>query len=83
MDKKIEISGLERSDKGGTHRKYRHGGVKIGMYNYNGELEEEYKDLDAAVRDNEVGATYIGIVNCLNGKTKRHAGKIWRKEAAV
>ena len=81
MDKKIEINGLERSDKGGSHLKYRHGGVKIGMYNFNGELEAEFLDLDSAVAENTVGATYRGIVNCLTGNTKKHVGKIWRKEA--
>lgn len=83
MDKKIEINGLERSDKGGSHRKYRHGGCKIGMYNFMGVLEEEFEDLDAAVIGNRVGATYRGIVDCITGKTKKHAGKIWRKESAV
>ena len=83
MDKKLEINTdavMYRSDKGGSHKKYRHGGVKIGMYNFNGELEAEFEDLDAAVRENVVGATYVGIVNCMTGKTKKHAGKIWRKE---
>ena len=70
---------IYRSDRGGSHRKYRHGGVRIGMYNFNGELEAEFEDLDAAVRGNTVGATYNGIVACLTGKTKKHAGKIWRK----
>lgn len=82
MDKKIEVSGLERSDKGGVHKKYRHGGVRIGMYNFNGELEAEYADIDVAVAENPVGATYRGIVDCVTGKTKKHAGKIWRKEGA-
>ena len=82
MDSKLEINAervIYRSDKGGSHRKYRHGGVPIGMYNFNGELEEEFVDLDVAVRENRVGATYSGIVACLTGKTKKHAGKIWRK----
>lgn len=80
MDKRIEISNLSRSDKGKQHRKYRHGGVRIGMYNFNGELEAEFEDLNAAVERNGVGATYVGIVNCITGKVKKHAGKIWRKE---
>ena len=82
MDKEINVSGLERSDKGGKHRKYRHGGCRIGMYNFNGVLEREFEDLDDAVTNNTVGATYRGIVDCITGKTKKHAGKIWRKESA-
>ena len=83
MDRKIEVKDLGRSDRGGVHRKYRHGGVRIGMYNYAGELEAEFEDLDAAVAENVVGATYRGIVDCITGKVKKHAGKIWRKEAVV
>lgn len=80
MDKKIKVNDLSRSDKGGIHKKYRHGGCRIGMYNFNGELEAEFSDLDDAVENNGVGATYSGIVNCMTGKTKKHAGKIWRKD---
>lgn len=80
MDKTIDISDLRRSDVGGVHKKYRHGGCKIGMYNYAGELECEYNGIEEAVRDNPVGGTYSGIVNCISGRIKRHAGKIWRKE---
>lgn len=80
MDKKIEINDLGRSDKGKSHKKWRNGGVRIGMYNFNGELEEEFEDIEDAIERNGVGATYIGIVNCMNGKIKKHAGKIWRRE---
>lgn len=80
MDKEITISGLERSDKGGVHKKWRHGNARIGMYNFNGVLEREFEDLDDAVANNPVGATYRGIVDCITKKTKKHAGKIWRKE---
>ena len=74
---------LSRSDCGGTHKKWKHGGARIGMYNFNGELEVIFDDIDDAVKNNAIGATYAGIVGCITGKLKKHAGKIWRKEAAV
>ena len=81
--KKISVEGVfERSDKGGKHRKWRHSGYAVLMYNFNGELEARYSDVDEAVEKNTVGATYTGIVNCVTGKVKKHAGKIWRKEDA-
>lgn len=83
MDKELKFNTenyLKRSDAGGQHRKYRHGDVKIGMYNFAGQLEEVFEDLTDAVQKNKVGATYVGIVNCITGRTKKHAGKIWRKE---
>lgn len=83
VSKGVDVDQLKRSDLGGSHRKWKHGNGRIGMYNFNGELEIIFDNLDDAVSNNPVGATYRGIVDCITGKTKKHAGKIWRKEAAV
>lgn len=83
MEKTLKINVGEyesRSDKGGEHRRWRNGGVKIGMYNFKGELEMEFEDIGDAVERNPVGATYSGIADCINRRTKKHKGKIWRRE---
>ena len=71
---------LAKSDKGKSHKKWVHSGYRIGMYNYAGVLEMEFEDLTDAVENNPVGATYKGILACVKGEIKKHAGKIWRKE---
>lgn len=83
MDKKLNINMeeyLAKSDKGKSHRKWKHGDYRIGMYNYAGVLEMEFENLTDAVENNPVGATYKGILACVKGTIKKHAGKIWRKE---
>lgn len=82
MDKEVIISTdwvLERSDKGGTHKKPKHDEYVIGMYNYAGELEAEFEGISDAVANNGVGGTYQGILGCVQGRLKKHAGRIWRK----
>lgn len=77
---KISTEGLfERSDKGGTHRKPKHDEYRILMYNFAGVLEAEFEGISDAVANNGVGGTYHGILGCVQGRLKKHAGKIWRR----
>lgn len=69
-----------RRDKGMVRKKYKHDNFRIGMYNYAGQLERVFENLTDAVENNEVGATYKGILACVKHEIKKHAGKIWRKE---
>lgn len=69
----------QRADRGKTHRKWVHTGYRIGMYNLDGKLEQVFDDMADAVKNNPVGANYKGILHCINGNVKKHAGKIWRK----
>lgn len=83
MDKVLDINMeeyLAKSDKGKSHRKWVHDGYRVGMYNFAGELEQEFESLTDAVENNPVGATYKGILACVKHEIKKHAGKIWRKE---
>lgn len=80
MDRTVDISNLRRSDVGKRHKKSKYGGMRIGMYGLNGVLEREFSGIDDAVEHNDVGATYVGIVNCVGGRMKTHCRKIWRKE---
>lgn len=68
----------ERKDKGKRHRASTHGGKKILRYNLAGKLEQEYESLADAVDNNEIGATYQGILFCCQGRIRKHCGKIWR-----
>jgi len=83
MDKELNINTdeyLQRKDKGRARKKYKHDDARIGMYNFAGKLEMEFENLTDAVENNPVGATYKGILACVKGEIKKHAGKIWRKE---
>ena len=83
MDKVLDINMeeyLAKRDKGKSHRKWVHDGYRIGMYNYAGELEMEFGSMTDAVENNPVGGTYKGILACVKGEIKKHAGKIWRRE---
>ena len=84
MDKQLndsELDALRRSDAGKSHSRWKHGGVKIGMYNYAGELEREFADVYDAVENCGIdGVRYQGIVSCCEGRIRRHAGKIWKAE---
>ena len=82
MNKKLNINVeeyLQRSDKGIKRGNYKYD-MRIGMYNFAGKLEQTFENLTDAVENNPVGATYKGILACVKGEIKKHAGKIWRKE---
>lgn len=82
MDKELSINMadyLQRKDKGIRRGNYKYD-MRIGMYNYAGQLEMVFENLTDAVENNPVGATYSGILACVKGEIKKHAGKIWRKE---
>jgi hypothetical protein len=82
MDNKLNINVeqyLQRSDKGVKRGNYKYD-MRIGMYNFAGKLECVFENLTDAVENNTVGATYKGILACVKGEIKKHAGKIWRKE---
>ena len=68
----------KRSDIGGSHRQYRHEGVRVGQYDLQGRLEREYESLVDAAGRNNVGATYQGIYACCKGAIRKHANKVWR-----
>ena len=83
MDKELKVNMeeyLQRKDKGRVRKKYKHDDARIGMYNFAGKLECVYENLTDAVENNPVGGTYKGILACVKGEIKKHAGKIWRKE---
>lgn len=83
MDKELNINVdeyLQRKDKGHVRKKYKHDNFRIGMYNFAGVLEVEFENLTDAVENNPVGGTYKGILACVKGEIKKHAGKIWRRE---
>lgn len=67
-----------RSDAGGSHRQYRHDGVRVGQYDLQGRLEREYESLVDAAENNKVGATYQGIYACCKNAIRKHANKVWR-----
>jgi hypothetical protein len=70
----------ERADKGGRHVQPKHGNFRVGQYDITGKLEAEYDSLYDAVDNNKIGATYAGILACVEGRAHRHRKKIWRKE---
>lgn len=70
----------ERADKGGRHAQPKHGNFRVGQYDLTGKLEAEYDNLYDAVDNNTIGATYAGILACVEGRAHRHCKKIWRKE---
>lgn len=79
----IELAQLkrrERSDKGKHHKPTKHGNFRVGQYDLTGKLEAEYDNLYDAVDNNKIGATYAGILACVEGRAHRHRKKIWRKE---
>lgn len=73
------LSRKEREDKGRRHKASKHGGFAVGQYDLAGRLEVEYESLVDAVDRNEVGATYQGILSCIQGRIRKHCGKIWRR----
>ena len=70
----------QRNDIGKHHKAHKHGGKKVGQYNFAGELEREFDSLADAAEDNDIGATYQGILFCCQGKIRKHCNKIWRFE---
>lgn len=74
------MSRKERDDKGKRHRASSHGGFRVGQYNLAGRLERVFNSLMDAVDNNDVGATYQGILYCIQGKIRKHSNKIWKKE---
>lgn len=71
---------LEKRDKGAKHRRWVHDGYKIYMFNKNGGLESVFENMMDAIENSYVNATYNGIIACITGKIKTHAGKIWVRE---
>ena len=70
----------ERNDKGKAHKASKHGDFRVGQYNLAGKLEREFDSLAEAVEKNDVGATYQGILYCIQGKIRKHCNKLWLKE---
>jgi len=83
MGKELNINVDEyfrKKDKGKSHHKWVHGNYKVEMYNLAGKLERVFEDMTDAVENNDVGATYNGILHCIKGNVKQYRNKIWRMD---
>ena len=68
-----------RKDLGCRHKASKHGDYRVGQYSMSGELEAEYGSLAEAVDNNDVGATYQGILACCEGRSRKHCNRFWRR----